>query len=56
MAKKRTVKPYYGKINQRLEQRARNLMAAGDREGANEYFKLSESILEKRKYPRRNGF
>ena len=44
MAKKRTLLPYYGKINQRLDERAKRLTAAGDHEGAKALFEQSKKI------------
>lgn len=44
MAKKRTLVPFYGKINQSLDERARRLTAAGDHEGAKALFKQSRTL------------
>lgn len=38
MAKKRTLVPFYGKVNQAMEQRAAMLARAGDQEGATAIF------------------
>lgn len=55
MAKKRTLVPYYGKINQSLESLGCKLLAAGHREAANEAFQESSKILKARKFARRGG-
>jgi len=48
MAKKRTLKPFYGKINQRLEARASMLAKMGQHEEAKQLFEASEQIVKKK--------
>jgi hypothetical protein len=52
VAKKRTVKPFYGKANQRLEATARTLFKAGREDDAKELFRLSDELIQKKKAKR----
>ena len=55
MAKRRILKPFYGKLNQRLEQTGRQLARQGQHEAAKEMFDRSDKILTIRKHAARGG-
>lgn len=53
MAKKRTLVPYYGKKNQRLEQAGTELLKKGQIDGATELFAKSKVVYNARRDARR---
>ena len=55
MAKKRTLKPFYGKVNQRLDQAGAFHMKQGNIEVAKEFFDRSKEVLDKRRGGGSNG-
>lgn len=49
MPKKRALIPFYGKLNQRLEQTGQALLKAGQPEAAEKMFVRSKEVYAKRK-------